>query len=113
VMYLGQLIEIGPAEMVFKPPHHPYTEALVSAMPRVDATESAARIRLLGGSQAPPSASATPAGCRFSPRCPRVLGAVCETQDPPWQESSSGHKYRCHIPPTELSALQSGEHPAK
>ena len=100
VMYLGQIVEIGPAEEVFAPPHHPYTEALLSASPSFDLGAPRKRIRLQG---AIPSPSDPPSGCRFHTRCPRFLGDQCVKQEPPWQrDGERGHVYRCHIPPDEL-----------
>ena len=95
VMYLGQVVEVGPADAVFAPPHHPYTEALLSAIPTLDLDERP-RIKLTG---ALPSAADPPSGCRFHTRCPRFLGDVCATQEPPWQQAEGGNRYRCHIPP--------------
>jgi peptide/nickel transport system ATP-binding protein len=103
VMYLGQVVDIGPAESVFNPPHHPYTEALLSAMPSLGGGESRARIRLSGSI---PSPANPPPGCRFHTRCPRFLGEICRSQEPPWQQDATGHLYRCHIPPQDLRALQ-------
>jgi peptide/nickel transport system ATP-binding protein len=82
VMYLGQLVEVGPTDAVFQPPHHPYTEALMSAVATVDLGESPTRIRLEG---AYPNMADPPSGCRFHTRCPRQLGDVCRTIEPPWQ----------------------------
>jgi peptide/nickel transport system ATP-binding protein len=106
VMYLGELIEVGEAEQVFNPPHHPYTEALVSAMPMVEPA-SATRILLTGPS---PSAADPPSGCRFHTRCPRVLGDLCRTEEPPWQRHGDHHSYKCHISPISLAAAQGTEH---
>ena len=103
VMYLGQLVDVGPAEAVFAPPHHPYTEALASAMPSLDLDVPRARLEL-GGSL--PSPANPPAGCRFHTRCPRVLGEICRTEEPPWQGDPAGNRYRCHIPPDDLRELQ-------
>jgi peptide/nickel transport system ATP-binding protein len=103
VMYLGKLVDIGPAERVFASPHHPYTEALLSAIPSFDADAARPRIKLSG---VLPSASDVPSGCPFHTRCPRVLGEVCRTETPPWQEDADGHRYRCHIPADELAELQ-------
>jgi peptide/nickel transport system ATP-binding protein len=100
VMYLGQVIEIGAAEAVFNPPHHPYTEALLSAMPTVEGQQ--VRIRL-GGTM--PSPANPPSGCRFHTRCPLYLGDVCRDVEPPWQQAAN-HEYRCHIPPDELRSTQ-------
>jgi len=102
VMYLGQLVDVGPATEVFSAPHHPYTEALVSAIPSLEATPRE-RIRLRGSL---PSAANPPSGCRFHTRCPRNLGAICEQEEPPWQTDRNSHRYRCHIPPNELRAAQ-------
>jgi peptide/nickel transport system ATP-binding protein len=102
VMYLGQIIEIGSAEEVFSPPHHPYTEALLSAMPTIDIHQSG-RIKLSG---AIPNPASPPSGCRFHPRCPRILGDVCREREPPWQQDGAGHTYRCHISPGDLRTAQ-------
>ncbi|MCB0235147.1 MAG: ABC transporter ATP-binding protein, partial [Anaerolineae bacterium] len=104
VMYLGQVVEIGPTEQVLQPPFHPYTEALLSAVPRIDAAAGIERILLSGDL---PSAVDPPGGCRFHTRCPRLLGEICRTQAPPWQQAAPGHRYRCHIAPNELAAMQS------
>ena len=103
VMYLGQIIEIGPADVTFQPPHHPYTEALLSAVPDFNRAEGKGRIRLQGDI---PSPSDPPSGCRFHTRCPRMLGALCLSEEPPWQRDGAGHLYRCHIAPAELGAAQ-------
>jgi peptide/nickel transport system ATP-binding protein len=102
VMYLGQIVDVGPAKAVFSPPHHPYTEALLSAIPRLD-VEARARIKLHGTL---PSPSDPPSGCRFHTRCPRFLGDICTTVEPPWQTSADGQRYRCHIEPDALANLQ-------
>jgi peptide/nickel transport system ATP-binding protein len=92
VMYLGHLLEVGPAEEVLAGPHHPYTAALVSA-----ATAST-RIRLKGEIPRPGEA---PSGCIFQRNCPRKIGAICETTAPPF-EPGDRHPIRCHIAPGEL-----------
>jgi peptide/nickel transport system ATP-binding protein len=102
VLYLGRLMEVGPADVVFRPPHHPYTEALLSAAPSLeDRTEH--RIRLKGDI---PSATNPPSGCVFHTRCPRKLGAICEQEEPPLVEAEPGHLMRCHIPIEDLRRLQ-------
>jgi peptide/nickel transport system ATP-binding protein len=103
VMYLGWLVELGPAATLFEPPHHPYTEALVSAVPTLPSDEQRPRITLYGPL---PSPSRPPTGCRFHTRCPRFLGDVCRTVEPPWQDDGRGHRYRCHIAPEDLGGLQ-------
>jgi peptide/nickel transport system ATP-binding protein len=100
VMYLGQVMEIGPAEAIYAPPYHPYSEALLSAVPIPDPTAEQKHIRLEGSV---PSAIAPPSGCRFHTRCPRrnLLpdgGKICETEIPPWREAAEGHRIFCHLP---------------
>lgn len=103
VMYLGQVVDIGAADVVFNPPHHPYTEALLSAMPSIDEGQRRARIRLTGSI---PNPANPPLGCRFHTRCPRALGDICRRQEPPWQQDGAGHLYRCHIQPRDLGRIQ-------
>ncbi len=102
VLYLGRLMEVGAADVVFDGPHHPYTEALLSAVPTIDGG-GRDRIKLEGDI---PSAASPPSGCVFHTRCPRKIGAVCETTEPPLVEAEPGHLMRCHIPLTELRSLQ-------
>ncbi|MDX6476450.1 MAG: peptide/nickel transport system ATP-binding protein ddpF, partial [Gaiellaceae bacterium] len=102
VLYLGRLMELGPAETVFGPPHHPYTEALLSAVPTIEG-EQRTRIGLVGDI---PSAADPPSGCVFHTRCPRFLGSICETQEPPLVEVEPEHAMRCHVPVEELRLLQ-------
>jgi peptide/nickel transport system ATP-binding protein len=103
VLYLGRVMEIGPAEQVFAGPHHPYTEALLSAVPSLDG-QRAGRIKLTGEI---PSAADPPSGCVFHTRCPRRLTTgVCEQAEPPLDEVEPGHLVRCHIPLDELRQLQ-------
>ncbi len=99
VMYLGQIMEIGPADAIYAPPYHPYSEALLSAVPIPDPSVRQKRIRLEG---AVPSAMNPPSGCRFHTRCPRRSllpdgGKICEEQLPPWRELANGHRIFCHI----------------
>jgi peptide/nickel transport system ATP-binding protein len=103
VVYLGRLWEIGSAEDVFAPPYHPYTEALLSAIPIPDPDAHQERIRLHGSV---PSAVNIPIGCRFHTRCPRKIGPICETEQPAWQNVDRFHSICCHIPLDELRALQ-------
>jgi peptide/nickel transport system ATP-binding protein len=102
VLYLGRLQELGPADTVFEGPHHPYTEALLSAVPTIDGG-GRDRIKLEGDV---PSAASPPSGCVFHTRCPRFLGAICVEQEPPLVEVENGHLMRCHIPIEELRELQ-------
>jgi peptide/nickel transport system ATP-binding protein len=103
VLYLGRLMEVGPAERVFSGPHHPYTEALLSAVPSLDGGRPE-RIRLSGEI---PSAASPPSGCVFHTRCPRRLSSgICESTEPPLAEVEPGHQMRCHIPIDELRSMQ-------
>jgi peptide/nickel transport system ATP-binding protein len=103
VMYLGTLMEVGPADAVFNLPHHPYTESLLSAAATLDADRSMARIRLRGSI---PSPSTPPTGCRFHTRCPLYLGDVCRLEVPRWHTTEAGNRYACHLPPAELKAAE-------
>jgi peptide/nickel transport system ATP-binding protein len=105
VMYLGVLVEWGDAEDVFAAPFHPYTEALLSAIPVADPDAVRLPIRLEGSV---PSAANVPAGCRFHTRCPRKIGAICETETPPWRTGRGHHSIFCHIPLEELARVQGG-----
>jgi peptide/nickel transport system ATP-binding protein len=103
VLYLGRVMEVGPAERVFSGPHHPYTEALLSAVPSLDGALRD-RIRLAGEI---PSAANPPSGCVFHTRCPRRLSSgICETTEPPLLEAEPGHLMSCHIPIDQLTNLQ-------
>jgi peptide/nickel transport system ATP-binding protein len=108
VLYLGRLMELGPAEVIYAGPHHPYTEALLSAVPTIDGTERE-RIRLEGDI---PSAADPPTGCVFHTRCPRRVGPICDEVEPPLVEVEDEHLMRCHIPIEELRALQAEATPS-
>jgi peptide/nickel transport system ATP-binding protein len=101
VLYLGRIMELGPAEEVFSGPHHPYTEALLSSVPAIDGKHSA-RVKLSGEI---PSSVRPPSGCVFHTRCPRKLGTICEEQVPGITTLNSRHVVRCHIPPDRLPRL--------
>jgi len=103
VLYLGRLMEYGPTEEIFRGPHHPYTEALLSAVPTLGAGRE--RIRLEGEI---PSPVAPPPGCVFHTRCPRKLGAVCEREEPKL-DLSGEHAIRCHIPRAALPRSRDGQ----
>jgi peptide/nickel transport system ATP-binding protein len=108
VMYLGQIAEIGPAEAIYQPPYHPYTEALLSAVPVPDPAVEQERIRLEG---TVPSPLNPPSGCRFHTRCPRRAwlsdgGKICEEEVPPWRDAGNGHRIFCHIPREKLEKME-------
>jgi peptide/nickel transport system ATP-binding protein len=107
VMYLGQIVEIGPAEAIYAPPYHPYTESLLAAVPIPDPSIEQSHIRLEGSIPSPVN---PPSGCRFHTRCPRRVllpdgGAICEHEVPPWREVGEEHRIHCHIPLKQLREL--------
>ncbi len=96
VMYMGKIVELGPADAVIKEPLHPYTQALISALPVPDPkTARSRKVLLLQGE--PPSPINPPAGCRFHPRCPYVISGKCEKEEPPLMEARRGHYVACHL----------------
>ena len=94
VMYHGTIVEEGAAEAVLRPPYHPYTELLLSSVPLIGQRRvvpvrvERARVEQAGGA----------GGCKFAGRCPRHLGAVCDSVAPPVRDAGAGHFVRCHIP---------------
>ena len=106
VLYLGRVVEFGTSDVVFAGPHHPYTEALLSAVPHIDGSVRE-RIPLEGQV---PSPSNPPSGCVLHPRCPRRAGSgvehLCETEEPDLMEVEPGHFMRCHIPLERLREVQ-------
>jgi oligopeptide/dipeptide ABC transporter ATP-binding protein len=91
VMYLGRIVEMGPIRDVLSAPAHPYTKALLSAIPVPNPRQRHERIILQGD---PPNPIDLPQGCRFHPRCP-IAQAVCREQDPQLQEIAHGHQAAC------------------
>jgi oligopeptide transport system ATP-binding protein len=94
VMYLGKIIEMGETECIFSSPRHPYTKALVSAVPLPQAEQPEGMILLEGDI---PSATHIPSGCRFHTRCPEKIGAICEEVEPPTQYFWDGSQVNCHL----------------
>jgi len=95
VMYLGRIVEYGPADALYGRPQHPYTEALLSAVPVPDPTQRHQRIVLAGDV---PSPIAPPPGCPFHPRCPKAI-ARCATDRPALREVAPRHVTACHLAP--------------
>jgi peptide/nickel transport system ATP-binding protein len=106
VMYLGHVVELGTTDQVFAPPYHPYTEALLSAVPIADTKVEKKHIVLEGDI---PSAMNPPPGCPFQTRCPRksqVPGNLCETEVPPVRLLAQGHQIKCHLPDDVLETME-------
>jgi peptide/nickel transport system ATP-binding protein len=106
VMYLGHIVEMGRTDDVFAPPYHPYTEALLSAVPIADTSVKKKRILLEGEI---PSAISPPPGCPFQTRCrwkQRVPGNRCDTELPPMVELRDGHFVKCHLAPQVLAEME-------
>ncbi len=92
VMYVGRIVELAESEALFSAPRHPYTAALLSAVPEPDPRTRAQRIVLQGEVANP---AAPPSGCYFHPRCPYAV-EVCRTETPAWREIARGHLVGCH-----------------
>ena len=105
VMYLGHVVELGTTDQVFSPPYHPYTEALLSAVPIADTNVEKEHIVLEGDI---PSAMNPPSGCPFQTRCrwkKDVPGNLCEKDVPPQRDISIGHQIKCHLSESKLSEM--------
>ncbi|MGL4280267.1 MAG: dipeptide ABC transporter ATP-binding protein [Albidovulum sp.] len=106
VMYLGHVVELGSTDQVFSPPYHPYTEALLSAVPIADTKVKKKHIVLEGDI---PSAMNPPPGCPFQTRCrwkSRVPGGLCEKEVPPVRDLGNGHQVKCHLSDAELATME-------
>ena len=106
VMYLGHVVELGTTDQVFAPPYHPYTEALLSAVPIADTRIEKKRIVLEGDI---PSAVNPPPGCPFQTRCrwkERVADGLCEREVPPVRQLTPGHQIKCHLSDAELATME-------
>jgi oligopeptide transport system ATP-binding protein len=108
VMYLGKVVEVSPAEDLYTSPHHPYTVALLSAIPLPDPRENAAREPLVLEGDVPSPIDPPPA-CRFHTRCPRAT-EICRRIEPPLVDYGDGHLAACHHPvnvePAELARVR-------
>ncbi len=106
VMYLGHVVELGTTEQVFSPPYHPYTEALLSAVPIADTSVTKKHIVLEGDI---PSAMNPPPGCPFQTRCrwkSEVPGNLCETEVPPMKFRDGDHQIKCHLSEEQLAGME-------
>jgi len=105
VMYLGHVVEMGTTDQVFAPPYHPYTEALLSAVPIADTSITKEHIVLEGDI---PSAMSPPSGCPFQTRCrwkDKVGGGLCEREVPPIRTMANGHQLKCHLDQSVLEEM--------
>ncbi len=105
VMYLGHVVELGTTDQVFSPPYHPYTEALLSAVPIADTSIEKQHIVLEGDI---PSAMNPPSGCPFQTRCrwkSKVAGGLCERDVPPVRMMADGHQIKCHLDQADLDSM--------
>ncbi|MEP3844984.1 MAG: ABC transporter ATP-binding protein [Paracoccaceae bacterium] len=106
VMYLGHVVELGDTDQVFSPPYHPYTEALLSAVPIADTSITKQHIVLKGDI---PSAMNPPSGCPFQTRCrwkSQVPGGLCEKDVPPVRQLADGHQIKCHLSDDVLNNME-------
>ena len=103
VMYLGRIMERGTTEQIFSPPYHPYTEALLSAVPIADTSVHKRKIVITGEI---PSPSNPPTGCPFQTRCPYMIKGLCDTTLPPLREFAPDHVIACHLEKSTLLAME-------
>jgi peptide/nickel transport system ATP-binding protein len=106
VMYLGHVVELGTTDQVFAPPYHPYTEALLSAVPIADTKVEKRNIVLEGDI---PSAMNPPPGCPFQTRCrwkSKVGDGLCERDVPPMRQLADGHQVKCHLSAADLDEME-------
>ncbi|HEY3621934.1 MAG TPA: ABC transporter ATP-binding protein [Roseiarcus sp.] len=103
VMYLGRIMERGTTEEIFSPPYHPYTEALLSAVPIADTTVHKRKIVVAGEI---PSPSNPPPGCPFQTRCPYMIKGLCDTTPPPLREFAADHVIACHLESETLLKME-------
>jgi peptide/nickel transport system ATP-binding protein len=102
VMYAGRIVELAPAAALIEDARHPYTKALLAAVPEPDPANRLRQRPVVGGE--PPDAGDLPAGCAFAPRCPLAIAGTCEREVPPLIELDAGHEVACHLYPAGSSA---------
>jgi len=109
VMYLGRIVESGPVDAIYRTPRHPYTAALLSAIPIPDPARRRRRV-VLGGEM--PNPAAPPNGCRFHTRCP-IARPICSFEDPPFREITPGHGSACHFAEEVIPPMLENAGPAR
>lgn len=102
VMYAGRIVELAPSAQLVEDPKHPYTRALLAAVPEPDPANRLRQRPVVGGE--PPDAGDLPAGCAFAPRCPLAIAGTCEQIVPPLIELDSGHEVACHLYPADAAS---------
>jgi oligopeptide/dipeptide ABC transporter ATP-binding protein len=110
VMYLGKLVEMGPAARIYQQPAHPYTAGLLEAIPEPDPDKERAKAKKLIGGELP-SAMDPPSGCRFRTRCAHAQD-LCAAEEPPLRPIADGQLTACHFPLREPYTAQSKAVPA-
>jgi peptide/nickel transport system ATP-binding protein len=96
IMYLGKIVETGTPEQTVFTSLHPYTQALIAAVPNPDPTQRSARATIKGEVPTPIN---PPSGCHFHPRCPQYIGNICQEVEPPLVDQGEGHRVACHLYP--------------
>ena len=94
VMYLGKIVEVAPSAFLYSDPQHPYSKALLSAIPQPDPTLKRQRIVLTGDVPSPVN---PPSGCHFHTRCPIAQKGLCDVKEPEWRETSAKRWVACHL----------------
>ncbi|WP_350334550.1 ABC transporter ATP-binding protein [Coralliovum pocilloporae] len=103
VMYLGKIMEQGRTDDIFAPPYHPYTEALLSAVPIADTSIEKRKVVLTGEI---PSPTNPPSGCPFSTRCPYMIPGTCDVEQAPLRDMGEGHRIACHLSEETLKEME-------
>ena len=105
VMYAGRVVELAPADALVEDARHPYTRALLAAVPEPDPANRLQQRPVVGGE--PPDAGDLPPGCAFAPRCPVAIAGTCERVVPPLIELDAGHQVACHLYPADSASAGS------
>ncbi|MEP7198232.1 MAG: oligopeptide/dipeptide ABC transporter ATP-binding protein, partial [Chloroflexota bacterium] len=105
VMYLGRIVEVAPTLRLIQSPAHPYTHALLSAIPEADPHRTRAKERVQLRSLEIPSLLNLPSGCAFHPRCPRFEAGLCDVKVPPLYALPDGRNTACHVVAREWSEV--------